>query len=414
MHIGYVLKKFPRASETFVLNEILALQRHGAKVTVFSLNRPDDGVFHRGLAELQLPVVYLPTRKPDAWLLHLRQHHALLRERSSALLGEFDDLLQAGRPDLWAVLGQGIDLALLARQHGVQHLHAHFATVAAYAARTAGALADVSFSVTCHAKDIYRTGIVPAQFQSLLARSAFVVTVCEANRQWIRSTLTGGRPIDLRVLYNGVDTTLFHPRHRRPAAEPTVLAIGRLVEKKGFHLLFDALARLAGDGLRPRCVLVGDGEERAALAAQAQRLGLRHVEFAGMRTHDEVRGHIERATMMVLPCIIGQDGNRDALPTVLLEALAAGLPVVSTPIGGVEEIVADGDAGLLVPAGEVAPLADAIARLCRDDGERQRLAARGRARAEQCFDLQRNTGTLAGWFAAAIAGRNAPVAEVMR
>ena len=403
MHIGYVLKKFPRASETFVLNEILALQRHGAQVTVFALTRPDDGVFHRGLAELQRPVVYLPTRKPDAWLLHLQKHRQLLRDQSAALLGEVDDLLTAARPDLWALLGQGIDLALLAGQHGVQHLHAHFATVAAYAARTAATLADISFSVTCHAKDIYRQDIVPARFQSLLARSAFVVTVCEANRQWIRDQLQGEQRLDLRVLYNGVDTTLFHPRARTEPSAPMVLAIGRLVEKKGFHVLFDALAMLAADGLRPRCVLVGDGEERQALQAQAQRLGLHHVEFAGMRNHDEVRGFIQQATLMALPCIIGQDGNRDALPTVLLEALAAGLPVVSTPIGGVEEIVGGGDAGLLVPPGEAAPLAAAIAVLCRDDAARRAMAARGRTRAEQCFDLQRNTGTLNGWFAAAIA-----------
>lgn len=398
MHIGYVLKKFPRASETFVLNEILAQQRHGADVTVFSLNKPDDGVFHRGLSELRRPVVYLPTRKPDGWLTHLRGNHDLLRAASGALWADFDDMLAAGRPDLWQVLGFGLDLALLCKQQGVQHLHAHFATVAAYAARTASAVAGVPFSVTCHAKDIYRDGIVPAQYQSLLARSAFVVTVCEANAQWIREQLAGDAGIDVRVLYNGVDTQAFHPHHRQPAKEPTVLAIGRLVEKKGFHVLFDALAQLAADGLRPRALLVGDGEERERLQAQAQRLGLRHVEFAGMRTHDEVRACVQQATCMVLPCIVGQDGNRDALPTVLLEALAAGLPVISTPIGGVEEIVDGGAAGVLVPPGEAAPLAAAMSRLLRTPAELARLATAGRARAERLFDLDRNVGRLAGWI----------------
>lgn len=401
MHIGYVLKKFPRASETFVLNEILAQQRCGADVTVFSLNKPDDGVFHRGLAELRRPVVYLPSRKPDGWLLHLRQHHALLRAAGSALWSEFDDLLTAARPDLWQVLGFGLDLALLAKQHGVQHLHAHFATVAAYAARTAAAVAGVPFSVTCHAKDIYRDGIEPRHFQSLLSRSAFVVTVCEANAAWIRSRLAGDAPIDVRVLYNGVDTQSFHPRHRTPPAQPVVLAVGRLVEKKGFHVLLDAVARLAAEGLRPRVVLVGDGEERTRLVAQAQHLGLHHVEFTGLCTHEEVRAAVMRATLMVLPCIVGQDGNRDALPTVLLEALAAGLPVVSTPIGGVEEIVDGGRAGVLVPAGEVAPLVTAIGDLLRRPTELARLSFAGRARAEALFDLDHNVGRLHDWIAAA-------------
>ncbi|MFY9341657.1 MAG: glycosyltransferase family 4 protein [Planctomycetota bacterium] len=401
MHLGYVLKKFPRASETFVLNEILAQQRRGAQVTVFALNKPDDGVFHRGLAELQRPVVYLPARKPDGWLLHLRAHHDLLRGAGPALWAEFDDLLAAGRPDLWSILGAGLDLALLAKAHGVQHLHAHFATVAAYAARAASALAGLPFSVTCHAKDLYRDGIVPGQFQSLLARSAFVVTVCEANARWIRDGLAGSTPLDVRVLYNGVDTSAFHPRHRTPSPVPLVLAVGRLVSKKGFHVLLDAVAALAAQGMRPRVVLVGDGEERAALTTQAGRLGLHHVEFAGMRTHDDVRALVHQATLMVLPCIVGDDGNRDALPTVLLEALAAGLPVVSTPIGGVAEIVDGGQAGVLVQPGDAATLAAAMATLLQSPLERRQLAAAGRARAERLFDLDTNVGVLHDWIAQA-------------
>jgi len=405
MHIGYVLKKFPRASETFVLNEILALQRHGVQVTVISLNRPDDGVFHRGLAELQRPVVYLPTRKPDAWLTALRTAQPLLRQAAPRLLAEFDDLLTAARPDLWSVLGAGLDGAILARQLGIQHLHAHFATVAAYTARTAAAVSGLPFSVTCHAKDLYRSGIVPACFQSLLRDSAFAVTVCTANAQWIGERLAGATPLDVRVLYNGVDTDAFHPRHRAVQG-PVLLAVGRLVQKKGFHVLLDALALLAREGVRPRLLLVGDGEEREALERQARGLGLPEVEFLGMRTHDEVRRLVHTATAMVLPCIVGDDGNRDALPTVLLEALAAGLPVLSTPIAGVAEIVDEGNAGLLVPAGEAGPLAQGIARLLDDAALRAKLASAGRARAERCFDLARNTGVLRDWFAGAIAARS--------
>jgi len=407
VHVGYVLKKFPRASETFILNEILALQRQGVTVTVFSLNRPDDGVFHAGLAELQRPVVYLPTRKPDAWLHLLRQQRDAIAAAAPALFAEFHDLLESGRPDLWALLGNAIDLSLAIRQHGVQHLHAHFATVAAYAARGASALTGVPFSVTCHAKDIYRDGIVPAHFQSLLRRSAFVVTVCEANRRWIAERLDGDGELDVRVLYNGVDTTRFHPRHREPAATPTLLAVGRLVEKKGFHLLLDAMATLAANGCRARCVIVGDGEDRAKLVDQCTRLGLADVEFAGMRTHDEVRRFIQQAHAMVLPCIVGEDGNRDALPTVLLEALAGGLPVISTAIGGVEEIVDGGRAGVLVPAGEAKPLAAAMERLLRDPAAQRTLAANGRARAERLFDLAANVATLQGWFAASVGGAKA-------
>lgn len=404
MHVGYVLKKFPRLSETFILNEILELERQGTEVTVFSLNRPDDGVFHAALAQLRRPVIYLPSRKPEAWLQTLRQELPALRSAAAPLFREFEDLLTAGRPDLWSVLGWGIDLACLARQRGIQHFHAHFATVSAYVARTAHALTGIPFSVTCHAKDIYREGIVPAQFQSLLADSAFVVTVCEANRQWIRSRLAGESGLDVRVLYNGVDTKLFRPEPARAPAEPTLLSVGRLVEKKGFKLLIDALALLADAGLRPRCRLVGDGEDRAKLIAHAAARGVTHLEFMGMRTHGEVRTLMTESTLMVLPCIIGEDGNRDALPTVLLEALASGLPAVSTPIGGIEEIIDHERTGLLVAPGDAMALAAAIARVLRNPDLAVSFARAGRIAAEQRFDLQTNVATLAGWQAAAAAG----------
>ncbi|MBK8097479.1 MAG: glycosyltransferase family 4 protein [Planctomycetes bacterium] len=396
IHVGYVLKKFPRASETFILNEILELQRQGTQVTVFSLNRPDDGVFHRGLAELQRPVIYLPTRKSDAWLGHLQQNVDLLRQGAPRLWAEMEDLLRAARPDFWQILGQGLDVALAARIAGVHRLHAHFATVAAYVARTANALTALPFSVTCHAKDIYRENVTGAQFQSLLGRAAFVVTVCEANRRHIERHLTASLP--LRVLYNGVDVEAFHPRHRAPEARPLLLGVGRLVEKKGFHVLLDAAALLARDGIRPRVLLVGDGEEHERLTTQTAALQLRDVEFAGMRTHDEVRSLLTGATAMVLPCIVGADGNRDALPTVLLEAMAAGVPVVSTPVGGVDEIVDGGRAGVLVPENDAPALAHALADLLRNPGRRSTLEQAGRERAEQRFDLRKNVGTLRAWF----------------
>ena len=403
MHVGYVLKKFPRASETFILNEILALQRQGVEVTVFSLNKPDCGVFHRGLADLQRPVVYVPPRKAEAWSQHLRGERARLAELAPAVLDQLDHLLAAERPDTFQVLGQGFDVAAIARQHGVQHLHAHFATVAANVARAAGAFARLPFSVTCHAKDIYRTGIDPDVFRSLLGPAAFAVTVCEANRRWIESELAGERPIDLRVLYNGVDTELFHPRDRRQPAEPFVLGVGRLVEKKGFHHLLDALAQLSARGLRPPCRIVGDGEERVRLLAQRDRLGLSEVEFVGLRNQDDVRRLMQQATLFVLPCRIGEDGNRDALPTVLLEALAQGLPVISTAVGGVEEIVDHGRAGLLTPIGDEGALAAAIEQLWLDPGRRDRLAVVGRERAEELFDLEKNVGRLREHFEGAVA-----------
>ncbi|BET66365.1 glycosyltransferase family 4 protein [Opitutales bacterium ASA1] len=400
MHVGYVLKKFPRLSETFVLNEILELQRQGVEVTVFSLQRPDDGVFHAALAELRHPVVYLSGHKPEVWLQRLREHRDRLRLSVSGIWSQVDDMLEAGRPDLWTVLGWGFELAVRSRAAGISHLHAHFATVAAYVARTAHAIGGVPYSVTCHAKDIYRDGIVPAHFRSLLAPAAFVATVCEANRRWIQERLDDVSSIDLRVLYNGVDTMRFHPAHRNRPVTPALLAVGRLVEKKGFFVLLDALDVLARQGRRPVCRIVGEGEDGERLRARARALDLDHVEFLGMRTHDEVRSLMGESTLMVLPCIVGADGNRDALPTVLLEALASGLPVVSTPVGGIEEIVEHGRTGILVPCGDAEALARALAATLDDPETAETRARHGRLAAEEKFSLHTNVATLSGWFEA--------------
>lgn len=397
MHVGYVLKKFPRNSETFILNEILALQRAGADVTVFSLNRPDDGVYHRALADLKRPVVYLLPRPAAQWPAVLKQQWPLLERRKEALWAQFQDLVQGERADMWNIMTWGIDLALQIKKHGVQRLHAHFATIAAYVARAANTLTGVPFSVTCHAKDIYREGVTGERFRALLSPSDFVVTVCEANKRYILDQ-HNGHSLDLRVLYNGVDVGAFHPKTRQPSKEPTVLSVGRLVEKKGFHILFDALAVMAKDGFRPRCQIIGDGEDSEQLQAQVKRLGLGNVEFLGMRTQDEVRAAMSTATVMALPCIVGADGNRDALPTVLLEALASGLPILSTPVGGVEEIADFGKAGVIVPPGDVPTLATELTKLLRDPARLAAFSKAGRARAEQCFDLTTNVGKLLSWY----------------
>lgn len=398
MHVGYVLKKFPRASETFVLNEILELQRQGVQVTVFSLHRPDDGVFHRGLSDLEQPVRYLAARKSTAVLDDLRALLPVLRLRREELWEELDDLVEGGRADLWPILHWAMDVTALARELGVQRLHAHFATVAAYVARAAARVLDLPFSITCHAKDIYRQGVEPARFQALARHAEFTVTVCGANRAHIRDRLAGDCELDVRVVYNGVDLALFHPENRRPDAEPLVLGVGRLVEKKGFHNLVSASGRLLEQGRLLRCAIVGEGDQRSRLETAIAALGTDRIQLSGIRTQDEIRGMLARAAVVALPCIVGTDGNRDALPTVLLEAMASGVPVISTPVGGVPEILDGGAAGLQVPEGDPDALAGAIAEVIDSPDLAAELGRRGRARAEELFDLRKNVARLAHFF----------------
>lgn len=397
MHVGYVLKKFPRLSETFILNEILELERQGVEVTVFSLHRPDDGRFHRRLADLAGAVVYLPVPKSQELIDQLANRVEILRKCREPLWAEFLELLTERRRDLWSVLRWGLEIAFEARRRGIAHLHAHFATVATQVARVAGAIGDLPFSFTCHAKDIYRDGVDAARFARMVDAAAFVTTVCEANRNYILTYLAPGADRRVAARYNGVDLDTFHPRVRNEDPEPFVLGVGRLVEKKGFDDLVRAIASLQRSGRHVSCTIVGDGDRREALKALACELGA-DVRFAGACTQDETLDHIARATLLALPCVVGDDGNRDALPTVLLEALATGVPVVSTPIVGIEEIVGGGEAGVLVPARDPNTLAKTICALTDDPQRRAQLAERGRARAERLFDIRRNVASLRAAF----------------
>ena len=370
---------------------------------MFSLLRPEDGVFHAQLADLGNPVLYMPLRKSAATVAHLRANLPMLRESRDALWGEFEELIGAGHPNPWSVLGWGLEVAAMAKARGVQHLHAHFATVASYVARGASAISGIPFSFTCHAKDIYRDTVDPVRFQNLARPASTVVTVCNANRRHIEANLAGDESLNILTLYNGVDLqTLQPPSGTKRSKIPLVLGVGRLVEKKGFHYLISAASALLRAGEKFRCAIVGAGEEQENLERLIAKNGVGdQVELLGIMTQQQVRELLHEATMIVLPCVVGADGNRDALPTVLLEALACGVPCISTPVGGNEEILDDGNAGILVPENDCEALESAIGQLLDNSELRKKFARVGRARAEELFDLSKNVARLADSFASA-------------
>ncbi len=398
MHVGYVLKKFPRLSETFILGEILELERQGIEVTVFSLHRPDDGVFHAALAELGKPVVYLNLLKGAEFCALLAPEARRLAERAAEVGRLAARALSFGRLDVAQILNWGAQVALEAERRGIERLHAHFATIATQVARAAKAFTGIPFSFTCHAKDIYRETVLPEQFRELAGAADFVVTVCDANRRWIQEKLGCGEGTDVRRLYNGIDLESFDPKARRERARPLILGVGRLVEKKGFADLIEAGRLLFAEGRDFDLWIAGDGDQRAVLEARIAELGRPEIRLLGPQPVEEVRALMAEATVLALPCVVGEDGNRDALPTVLLEALALGLPAVSCPVAGVPEILDGGRAGVLVPEHDPAALARALGALLDDPECRRALAEAGRKRAEELFDRRKNGATLAAWF----------------
>jgi glycosyltransferase involved in cell wall biosynthesis len=291
-------------------------------------------------------------------------------------------------------------LARQATQRGIRHLHAHFATEATTVARIAAAFAGISYSFTAHAKDIYHQGAEWEDRRRKLHDASAVVTVSSFNYRYLHETF-GAAANGVQRVYNGLllDEFPYSDPRERP---PIVVAVGRLVEKKGFIYLIDACALLANQGLDFQCWIVGHGECEKQLQARIVERGLtKSVMLLGPRPQAEVIRLVREAAVMAAPCVVGDDGNRDGLPTVLVEAMALGTPCVSTDVTGIPEIIHDGVTGFLVAQHDAPALAAAIARLLGDPQLRSRLARRARTLIEEHFDVHRNTAEMRRLFAAA-------------
>lgn len=385
--VGYVLKVYPRFSETFVVTEILARETRGTEIEIFSLRPPADSRFHDTLARVSAPVTYVPRiRRPDDLWSVLATAGAELPLLPRAL----PELLAADAEDA----GQAVDLAVRVRRAGLTHLHAHFGSVATTVARLASLLTGVRYSFTAHAKDIFHESVDPADLRRKLAGAAHAVTVSDWNAAYLADRY-GADAARVHRVYNGLDLDAFPFDPGAADRPPVVAAVGRLVEKKGFDVLLDACRLLADAGREFRCRIVGTGLLEPQLRERSVRLGLTEVvEFTGPLPQPQVRDVVRSAAVLAAPCVVGADGNQDGLPTVLLEAMALGTPCVSTDVAGIGEVVRDDATGLLVPQRDAGALATAVARLLDDRALRIRLATAARGLVEKEFDALRQAREL--------------------
>jgi colanic acid/amylovoran biosynthesis glycosyltransferase len=394
LRVGYVVKRYPRYSETFIVNEILQHEEAGLPIEIFALRPVLETHFQDVLAAVRAPVTYVPDKISKA-----------------ASLWASINAARRGLPDFWVALDelgdmeaedllQAIDLALRARERGVTHFHAHFGTVSATVTRLAARFARIPYTLTLHAKDIYHVSVDPALMRKKLGDAARVITVSDYNQRYLAAAYDHAATKIIR-LYNGLNMArfAFTPPNR---TSREILAVGRLVEKKGFDGLIDACAILRDRGVAFQCRIVGEGTERANLSARIAHLNLgAMVRLVGPQPHAELIGTFREAAVVAAPCVIGADGDRDGLPTVLLEAMALGVPCVATDVTGIPELVRDGDTGLCVPQRDPPALADALQRLLDDADLRADLATRARRLIERDFDIRRNAAHLREWFAAA-------------
>ncbi|MEN9936499.1 MAG: hypothetical protein RLZZ387_3078 [Chloroflexota bacterium] len=412
--IGYIVRSFPRLSQTFVLSEVLALEELGVRLRIYACTDPREPVVQPQVADVRAPVTYLDAAPPD----ELRAAHARVAAEGPARYAAALAYVRE-RADLdegytaasrFACLDYAVWLTYLLRGTGVAHLHAHFAHDPTLVALLAQMLTGLPFSFTAHARDLFQ---IPHQaLAERVAAATHVVTCCGANLAYTDEVLPSGLRPKVRLIHHGVNLDGFRPAGdgraniggRSDSSPPLIVSVGRLVEKKGFPDLLRACGLLARSGRSFRLAIYGDGPQRGELAALAAELGVA-LELPGERPQRDLVPVLQSADVFALTPFVTEDGDRDGVPNVLVEAMACALPAVSTAVSGIPELVRDGENGLLCAARDVTGIAGALGRLLDSAADRRRLGAAARRTVVEQFDLRAAARELAGLFGGEPRGR---------
>lgn len=395
----YVVRSWPRLSQTFVVNEVLALERRGVDIAIYSLVRSHEDVVQPGVHEVRAPVHFLDDESDRAVVRRMRVHRAALAARPVRYLQLLLYCLR-NRP---LAAGYGECSTMQAFDHAVRiavglarmraggttpvRVHAHFAHDPALVGMLASRLTGLPFSFTAHARDLIQ--IPPAGLAARAEAATALVTCCRENARYIDAAVPAGRRPPVLVLHHGVDLTRFRPAVGQPDAPvPRLVSVGRLVEKKGYADLLRALAVVSEAGVRFTIDIYGDGPLEDQLRTMRDGLGLAgRVRFAGARDNEQVREALGDAAAFVLTPRVTEDGDRDGIPNVLVEAMACGLPVVTTSAGGITELVRHESNGLVCEPGDVLAAAAAVTRVLTDPLLRTTLGAEARATIEADYDV---------------------------
>ncbi len=396
--IAYLLKTFPRLSETFILNEILGLESLGISIDIFSLKRPAEERAHASVARVRAGVTYLPSLLPDPLdALRCLLAHAVLFVTSPVRDLKTLNLFVRVQKSRVKDLAQAGFLAHSLQRKGITHLHAHFANVPASVAELVQRLTGIPYSFTAHAKDIYLTP--DEELGRKIAGASFVLTCTGFNANHLARLSDGSTPIQL--VYHGVDLDFFQagPAARSLNDCPEIVSVGRFCEKKGLSYLIQACALLKGQNRRFRCRIIGYGGLRDQFAEMISDLGVADcVSLEGPFTQDQVREAYSRAAAFVLPCVVTGSGDRDGIPNVLLEAMSMGVPVISTGVSGIGELIRHTGNGLLVGERDPDAIAQSIALLLDYPALAARLAEAGRKTVLRHFEMRQSARAVAAAF----------------
>jgi glycosyltransferase involved in cell wall biosynthesis len=410
--VAYIVRSYPRLSQTFILDEICTLEQMGMDLRIFAVTNPQEPIVQLEVADVQAPTKYLHRSLRRNWLRILVEHVAAAarspRRYARALhlvITHRDGDKGYAASTRYECFVYAVHLVDLLRQDqrrtgvGTDHIHAHFAHDPTLVAMLAHVLTGVSYSFTAHARDLYQ---VPQRvLLERTERASAIVTCCRANVEYLYDILPERLRTKVRLIYHGKEPhdTPIGPRSRGPAGIPLILSVGRLVEKKGFMDLALACHQLKQEGRRFRCVIYGEGPDRSKLQELVERLDLAdRVSLLGARSRREIVSAYLEAYVFALTPFVLDNGDRDGIPNVLIEAMACGLPAVTTTVGGIPELVRHNVNGLLATPRNVAEIAAHLGSLLDDEERLTRLSECARETVERYFNARTAGSQLAELF----------------
>ena len=401
--IGYLLRSYPRLSQTFILNEILALERIGVSIQIFALTDPHEKVVQMQVSQVQAPVHYLDEAiQPRRLMNVLHENLEVARRHFKGYIRSLLYIAANKRIDQgytasnrWECFLQAVHFVYLftvkEQQTGkkLNHLHAHFAHDPTLIAYLVHCITGIPFSFTAHARDLYQ---VPEKVLTDRIREArAVVTCCRANLEYLNQ-IAPSQQSKFSLVYHGVNLNDFQPIADPEASSvselPLILSVGRLVEKKGFQDLLEALFIVKRSGARFQCAIYGDGPLCQPLKEWIEEHGMSdELKLMGDRTQRELISVYQNASLFVLTPVQTEDGDRDGIPNVLLEAMAVGITVITTAVAGIPELVAHNQNGLLYQPHDVENISTGIIELLQNATKRRELGSAGSKKVREQFDV---------------------------
>jgi glycosyltransferase involved in cell wall biosynthesis len=398
--VAYIMSRFPKLTETFILYEMLAMEKEGVQVEVYPLLREQTEVMHPEA----VPFVEAAHFQPFISLEIIRANFYFLWRKPRTYLGTLRTVLSKNWGSFrffTGVLGifpKSVFFAYQMEAEGINHVHAHFANHPAAAGFIIHRMTGISYSFTAHGSDLHRDRHMLCE---KVAESAFVAAISEYNKELIVAECQGNHRDKVAVIHCGVDTEVFRLRSDKTPYEKgekpfMILCVGTLHEVKGQGFLIEACQKLQENGIDFNCHFVGDGPDKSALIELADQSGLSEkVIFHGRQQQEKIAQLMQEADVLAAPSVPTSDGRREGIPVVLMEAMSSGVPVVSSELSGIPELVLDKQTGLLTAPGDVDALASALEYYYRDPVARRRLGLAGRDKVTADFDLYRNAAKLA-------------------